>query len=545
MILRPVTSRCLARRRRDSGYTLVEILVASTLTLILMTAVVRVFSGVGTGITNSRRALEAFDRLRSTASLLRMDLQGVTVTMLPPRRPEDAEGYFELVESGPAGQWAPGWNPDDTTDATAKTNIESIQKYSSDPIAVVNGATGRWDSTVGQRGDILLFTTRNSARPFVGRYGADQTIQSDVAEVAWFLRGRTLHRRVLLIAPGIGTQAANANFFALNDVSVRKEDTALIPNTLSSLTKRECRFAHPIDSFPFDVRRWGLLGLPTLLECSSPTYMATTNWIAGSTPVPPSAAPLKGVSSPNIAAVEMWSDNPANDTINAANLLPDKYLISASLDGSRMADDVVLTNVIGFDVKVWDPGAPIYWKAVNGQNVIVKPGDRGYDPADYAAGTAIGYGAYVDLGYDYVFFDPTYVTPAGRPPRLFHHVGRIKSSLNATGTAPWIARVYDTGSSHYENEGIPTYNSTTKKLDWTDTNAGRATNGLDDLGQKELVAGTLDTLAVDGIVDSPDELLTSPPYPVPLRGIQVKIRVYEPDSRQIREVTIEQDFLPK
>ena len=29
------------------------------------------------------------------------------------------------------------------------------------------------------------------------------------------------------------------------------------------------------------------------------------------------------------------------------------------------------------------------------------------------------------------------------------------------------------------------------------------------------------------------------------RGIQVEIRVYEPDSRQVREVTIEQDFLPK
>jgi hypothetical protein len=33
------------------------------------------------------------------------------------------------------------------------------------------------------------------------------------------------------------------------------------------------------------------------------------------------------------------------------------------------------------------------------------------------------------------------------------------------------------------------------------------------------------------------------PYPVPLKGIQIKIRVYEPDSRQIREVTLTQDFL--
>ena len=34
-------------------------------------------------------------------------------------------------------------------------------------------------------------------------------------------------------------------------------------------------------------------------------------------------------------------------------------------------------------------------------------------------------------------------------------------------------------------------------------------------------------------------------YPVPLRGIQVKIRTFEPDSKQVREVTVIQDFLPQ
>ncbi len=60
----------------STGYTLVEILVATTLTLILMTATVQVFSGVGNGITSSRRALEAFNRLRAAEANLRMDLQG-------------------------------------------------------------------------------------------------------------------------------------------------------------------------------------------------------------------------------------------------------------------------------------------------------------------------------------------------------------------------------------------------------------------------------------------------------------------------------------
>ena len=44
---------------------------------------------------------------------------------------------------------------------------------------------------------------------------------------------------------------------------------------------------------------------------------------------------------------------------------------------------------------------------------------------------------------------------------------------------------------------------------------------------------------------TPTRSSTSPPYPYPLRGIQVKIRVFEPDSRQVREVTVVQDFLPQ
>ena len=48
-------------------------------------------------------------------------------------------------------------------------------------------------------------------------------------------------------------------------------------------------------------------------------------------------------------------------------------------------------------------------------------------------------------------------------------------------------------------------------------------NGVDDLGERE----------------------TQPPYAVPLRGIQIKIRVFEPGSRQVREVTIIQKFRTK
>ena len=44
-------------------------------------------------------------------------------------------------------------------------------------------------------------------------------------------------------------------------------------------------------------------------------------------------------------------------------------------------------------------------------------------------------------------------------------------------------------------------------------------------------------------VDDPSELEAPPPYRYPLRGIQIKIRAFENDTKQVREVTIVNEFL--
>ena len=157
-----------------SGYTLVEILVATTLSLLLLVAVIQMFGKVGEGITDSRAMLESADRLRVVQARLQQDLSGITVTMNPPCRPEDNAGYFEYIE-GPITQ-------------------ANASNYA------VDSDTGNPDTTVGDFDDILMFTTRSTGRPFVGKCitAPGGAIQSDVAEVAWFLRGRTLYRRVLL-----------------------------------------------------------------------------------------------------------------------------------------------------------------------------------------------------------------------------------------------------------------------------------------------------------------------------------------------------------
>jgi prepilin-type N-terminal cleavage/methylation domain-containing protein len=478
-VIRPVS------RTRCRGYTLIEILVATALTLILMTAVVSVFGGVGDGIAKARRAMDQNDRLRTAIQQLRLDLLGVTVKMDGrPARPEEGGGYLEYIEGG-----------------TQATNAAIPQ--------AINAASGANDLTVGETGDILMFTTRSAARPFVGRYLLSQNngiLQSDVAEVCWFLRGTTLHRRVLLVAPGVAQnqnfgQQPPSTFFQYNDISARLVNHKLVPNSLVDLTKRENRFAHPTAAFPFDARAWGILGLPTLAECSSPTWMS--NWINGTTPPPPSPAPKLP------STMDYWDkQNIATSFgLSSGTLSPDQYLNRAAQDGTRLADDVVLTNVIGFDVKVWEP-------APNGPNNNAP----GYVDLGYFGGNPIPFASYTfpPGPYQQRFQHPGLYVPNPQNPNQY--------GLAALGKVP---RVYDSGCFGYENEGFIGPNGVAVQ-------GGRSTNGLADSPNP-----------ADTVVDNLSEWITCVPYPVPVRGMQIKIRCFDLDSRQIREMTIEHDFLPK
>jgi hypothetical protein len=52
-------------------------------------------------------------------------------------------------------------------------------------------------------------------------------------------------------------------------------------------------------------------------------------------------------------------------------------------------------------------------------------------------------------------------------------------------------------------------------------------------------AGDLDG---DGWPEYSGTAETSPPYPVALRGMEVRIRCYEPHSKQVRQITLRHSF---
>ena len=131
--------RPTAGHQGRTGMTLVEMLVATAVTLLLMGAVAQLFGILGQGVTSSRSVIELNDQLRMASSRLRSDLAGITVSTDPPARPDADAGYLEIVE-GPATEANP-----------------AASMFAGDPTTLLADCD-----------DLLLFTTRSLGDPFQG-----------------------------------------------------------------------------------------------------------------------------------------------------------------------------------------------------------------------------------------------------------------------------------------------------------------------------------------------------------------------------------------
>jgi hypothetical protein len=471
--------------------------------ILLMLAYTQLFSDVGGRIGDARSMIELTNRMRSASHRLRSDLEAHTCDLLPWRDPAAGQGYFEIIE-GPIHDM-PSSIPAD------------------------NPAT-LWDEShpvLGDVDDVLMFTVRSKDGPFTGKYWNDAngngavdagellTVQSEVAEVVWFLRPTlqrkdstttiadqptnpptyTLYRRAFLVMPtyqgrptpvptrptaSVPYLASTTGFYDNCDLSVHSDlvNNKLVANTLGDLTKRECRYGHSVNTAANDPA----LGFPHKVDPS---------WLV----------PFGGV------------------------LISGAY--SVNTNDPRYGEDVVLTNVLAFDVQVWDPKAPVQTVGTAPNQTAVVPGDPGYS----GTGTPVSQGAYVDLNWANAGW------PAAPPVAdAFATIGHPKSKLQTNASAlinynqTWLhyplsdtanykqPATYDTWSSHYEHDGI------------NQANPGSPS--------------TADP-ASDGFQDDASNFETSPPYPVPLRGIRVKIRCYEPDARQVHEVTVVESFVPE
>lgn len=244
------------------GVTLVEMLVTVALLVLMMTVIVQIFQAA-TGAVSAARTYQDLDSgLRQIDATIRQDLSNITARMTPPLDPKNNLGYFEYIENSFAdGQ---GEDTDDCLRFTVKAPEGQIFTGRFMPLFFGNqlgiaAAGGAATLTPAQIDQVKQFV------PI--------TIQSQYAEIIYFLRNGNLYRRVLLVAPDRQSLIVqgNANLLAgvfspqpfaappnnqtmvswlgLNDLSARpsasNSPNTIVLNTLGDLTNRENRYAAP------------------------------------------------------------------------------------------------------------------------------------------------------------------------------------------------------------------------------------------------------------------------------------------------------------
>jgi hypothetical protein len=138
----------------------------------------------------------------------------------------------------------------------------------------------------------------------------------------------------------------------------------------------------------------------------------------------------------------------------------------------------------------------------------VIPGDAGWQ-----SGALWERGAFVDLNWGQQTNPLPFTSQLLMDGNDFRGLG--VAIRNGVSTNLLQRATYDTWSTHYEG------------------------NGLDDDGRYGVDQGInqMDDNN-NGFVDEPEEGETRPPYPTRLWAIEVRMRCYEPASRQIRQVTV-------
>ena len=481
------------KRRHHGGFTIVELLVASTVGLLLLIGVIEAFRQITYAVNKGRANVQLSSQLRNVTNLLREDFQGITVPAIPNTSTDSGAGYFEIIE---------GEDND-----------------------LIQSAT---DTLSGDTDDVIMFTSRRLGEPFSGRVVGGlvastnpyETITSPNAEIIYWLEPRnteflrdgidndgngnidepsegliaptqhngmplaTLRRRALLIRPDLnndvgilsGVTTGNiVTFINENDISIRINANGTVSaNTLADLTLRKNRVAH----------------LPTL---------------------------------------------PVNPNRDANFPHPFTTARLPFQSGMFMGEDVVFDQVVGFDVRVYDPLVKIV-ADITGSEPLT-PGDPGYETLAHTA--AIGRGAYVDLGFTSRF---DYSSNPNLTPAQGAQLGSLLSSRADTRAqfntaATFVPPLYPAGSGYYTFGNCSVFDTWTIEYE---------RDGVDQDGVLGVDQGNdgIDNNA-NGGVDDITEVETMPPYPISLRGFQVIVRAFQNGQQQTRQFTINHDFTPE
>ncbi|MEL7499241.1 MAG: prepilin-type N-terminal cleavage/methylation domain-containing protein [Planctomycetota bacterium] len=428
-------------RPNRRGLTLVEILVAMTMTLIILGAMMAAFQYASVQMQDGRAVMEMASRARSVEDQLRIDLAGLSIDPRPYTDSAEPNGYFEINERP---------RRDDTEMGGTESYLGDVDDVLGMTVRARNGVLFRGRGPAGtlesSLAEVVWFTSVKAA----GEAGAIATAIPTAAGSIPFDSTVRLHRRQLLIRPDLGTLVTDQTPVQVNallsttDISCRVVPGSaagvfnVIANNLTDLARRENRFAHNISAFPHPM---------------------------------------------------------------------DTGLIFAR--AHSLGEDIMLTDVVAFDLRVYSPNAEVV--VDSSANIAIEPGDVGtsYTTAVTSSATEasldnLTIGAFVDLDH---FAASGWF--AGTP--------SAKSQLAIGGTAVW-----DSWSPSYEADGIDQDG---------DTLFDEGTNGVNNGGSS-----------------APDDNLereTEPPYPNPIRGVKVTLRLIEKGTKKVFQTSIVHSYVPE
>lgn len=431
---------------RRPAFTLVEMLIAMTVTLLLMAALGRGFNFIGETIRDSRTQVEVTSQLRSVTSRLQTELAACTVPLQPCLSGQSPTGYF-LYHEGPltdatsslflaqtddsGAVVTPYSRYGDFDDYLAFTAVAPDNHWFSGIIprfildqktAAQNGVAYNPSNFSGSPVDPVVIRSRYAEIVYFAspEYAADGTmIDIDGAGLPTNIR---LHRRVLLIRPDLnvgglipsrtvdgtaylaaplqwdtGMAAAHQQC----DLSLRRvyvdggATTNVAANSLTDLANPSNRFAHV--RAPADAIGYG--GTP---ESSMPMLALTP-------PVPL----IQSAIASEMAPPSVTTGSVGTPIRHSGFLRREFVLGNLDVGAARLGEDVVATGVLGFDIKIYDRKAPII---TTNAGQTVRSSDPGFREALRNYTVTPLRGDYVDLMYPVLAGGPT----RGWQPRLIH-----------------------------------------------------------------------------------------------------------------------------
>lgn len=542
--------RAAVEREERGGYTLVEMLVAMGLVVVMMTLFATIFQMATQAMTVQKGMATNDHKVRLVQSALRVDLNGDRFDKANPTKPltyrtfrnlipfaADENGYPHFSDTDRSGYFYISENdPDDDTDDvlqfTVRTPDSVSDRFYGKVATLLPNSQGLFGPNLisGLLGALRGFLPGTTAPP--GDYWPDQPEFDDfqgtpnglgsstMAEIAYFLRHGNLYRRVMLIRkPNVPNPpndyapldlAGNAlslrfyengqpgNFFADFDFAAFQYGTSVRFHGGCSMSWYSSAFSltNPAYRFGFDNTSDAGKGY------GIPREYVGTSFIGRFTHAETSSSSFR-------APGKCKKDN--NPFALSTKLMTNDGVVTSFPAGPRLGDDLLVSNVHGFDIKVWDPAASAGADGLPGKANYDDDGINGIDDPGELGAPGSDDGAFRDLGHRGTTGHYRYLPVAGRPNNYysnsdmgFNRYDSWSPNIDLDGDGKhdhppfrpiWIGPDLKPGKAHFDDDGI---------------------NGIDDAGE----------LGWPGTDDF-----------APLHAVQIKVRFYDEVSRQLREAT--------